>query len=345
MPQNLSYISFLRIFATLAVVLIHASTGYLNSPFIDSFDWKYANSLHSFTRLAVPLFVMISGALLIPKEESPMVFYRKRLLPILPIFLFWTGVYLVYMLSRYTSLSDYSYVQLWAIIGPKLRIGTNAHLWYLYLLVGLYLAIPYLHKLVKGCSKVDLELFLGIWFISLFFHNKRWSPHMPIIDLGFFTGYFGYLVLGYYLMAYDIGLNIKRGISSRWSVVMVLLLLYLATAIFTTLSTYYLSIQKHGLDALLYGYTAPNTALSAAAIFLIFKYTFQHVKVPRILSYVNTYSFGIYLSHILFLNYIHPLLPLSTLWKIPVATLLTVLASILLTALLHKIPFGKQLAG
>lgn len=336
MPAQVNYIAYLRIVATLAVVLIHASTGYLNSTYIQDFDWNYANILHSFTRLSVPIFVMISGALLLPKEESPLEFYRKRLLTILPIFLFWTCVYLIYALWKQPRLSSLSSSQLLHIILPKLRSGANAHLWYLYLLVGLYLAIPFLHKLVKACSKRELELFIGIWWISLFFSNKVFSLYLPSIDMGFFTGYFGYLVLGYYLAQFGFkssSIKLKAGA------------LYLIIAGFTALGTYYLSLDQGGLNPLLYGYTAPNTAVAAAAVFVFFRYLPLQENIARPLNWVNSYSFGIYLSHILFLNYIHPLLPLSTAWKIPTATILTVACSILLSSLLRKLPYGKEITG
>jgi len=69
MTEKLSYISVLRIIATIAVIAIHASSGYLNSTDIAGFDWKYANLINSFTRFSVPIFVMLSGALLLTKEE------------------------------------------------------------------------------------------------------------------------------------------------------------------------------------------------------------------------------------------------------------------------------------
>ncbi len=57
-----SYISVLRIIAIFLIILIHSSSGYLNSNDFNSFDWNYANWINSFSRFAVPLFVIISGA-------------------------------------------------------------------------------------------------------------------------------------------------------------------------------------------------------------------------------------------------------------------------------------------
>jgi len=90
MPHKLSYISILRIIATIAVIAIHASSGYLNGSDIAGFDWKYANLINSFTRFSVPVFVMLSGALLLTKEENTSEFYKKRLLKLCYPFIFWT---------------------------------------------------------------------------------------------------------------------------------------------------------------------------------------------------------------------------------------------------------------
>jgi len=330
MSSQTYYISYLRIFATIAVVLIHASTGYLNGKDFYAFDWNYANILNSFSRLSVPLFVLISGALLLPKAEEPLAFYQKRLVKLIPIFFFWNMIYILYYFFKYPSLQQYDLNQKISYIAEKMKSGANAHLWYLYLLPGLYLAIPFIHKLLKSCSKKDIEIFLILWYISLFLFNKRLSPYLPNFDLGFFTGYFGYLVLGYYLRIYNF--------NSR-------LFAYMIVCTATAIGTFYLSLQQQRFDSLLYGYLAPNTVWAAAFLFVTFKNKLNTAPVPKYLSWIDKYSFGIYLSHILFLNYIHPAITFSSAWKIPIATLLTLGCSALCCMLLRKIPFGKYISG
>src|SRR5690606_14500281 len=155
-----SYISVLRIIAIFLVILIHSSSGYLNSNDFDAFDWKYANWINSFSRFSVPLFVIISGALLLQKDEDTGIFYKKRLLKIIPPFAFWTVVYLVYYFIRYIDFEYVGFPQVINIVLIRLKSGSNAHLWYLYMLIGLYLAIPFLRKMVRNCSKKEIEIFL-----------------------------------------------------------------------------------------------------------------------------------------------------------------------------------------
>ncbi|WP_398454399.1 acyltransferase [Sphingobacterium thalpophilum] len=328
-----SYISVLRIVAIFLVIMIHSSSGYLNSNQFDSFDWNYANWLNSFARFSVPLFVTISGALLLRKEEPTTTFYKKRLFKIIPPFLFWTLIYLAGYFVRYTDLSSLSFPQVINIVLIKLKSGSNAHLWYLYMIIGLYLAVPYIRKIVANCTKKELQIFLCLWFVSLFFTSRPYNAYLPNFDLKFFSGYMGYLVLGYYLQKYPM--------HRKW----LSLGLFMLFNTMTGMGTYYLSVSKGEFDPTLYNYLAPGIALSTGFVFIFV----QCIKLPEQLhpfwKFIDNHSFGIYLCHILPLTVIHPLLPFSTLWKIPLAAVFTLIASALLTYFLRKIPLGKYVSG
>lgn len=329
-----SYISVLRIIAIFLIILIHSSSGYLNSNDFNSFDWNYANWINSFSRFAVPLFVIISGALLLQRDEDTGTFYKKRLSKIIPPFVFWTIVYLIYYFIRYIDFEYVGFPQVINIMLIRLKSGSNAHLWYLYMLIGLYLAIPFLRKMIRNCSKREIEIFLCLWFAALFFNNKWFNAYLPNFDLMFFYGYTGYLVLGYYLYNHQL-------VQLKW----LGMLFFIGCCLITGWGTYCLSLEKGEFDPTLYNYLSPNIALSAGFLFVFV----QCLKLPERLrafwEFIDIHSFGIYLSHILLLNYIHPLIPLATLWKIPVAAILTLLSSALLTYCLRKIPFGKYVSG
>jgi len=330
MTEKLSYISVLRIIATIAVIAIHASSGYLNSTDIAGFDWKYANLINSFTRFSVPIFVMLSGALLLTKEEYTGQFYKKRLLKIFYPFLFWTIIYFFYN----TNVLELNIDQLISTLVYRLKNGANAHLWYLYMIMGLYLAIPFLQKIVKHSSMRELEIFLVLWFITLFIFNKNFSTYLPKFDLTFFSSYTGYLILGYYLKVKDF-----RGI--KWWCLFLFIMAALGTAYFT----YEMSLSAHEFRPLLYGYLSPNTVLIATGIFIFIKTISRDLKLPQWALWIDQYSFGIYLCHILILNYVHPILPVVTFLKIPLATFVTLAISIMLIYGIRKIPFGKYISG
>ncbi len=156
MEEKSAHIIYLRVIATIFVIFIHASTGFLYRIDTHAFDWNYANWINAATRCSVPIFVIISGYLLLKKEEATGTFYRKRIPKLVYPFVFWTIVYLVYYFYRYTNFELLSAEKIGAIILDKMLHGANAHLWYLYMIIGLYLAIPFLRKILINSSKREI---------------------------------------------------------------------------------------------------------------------------------------------------------------------------------------------
>lgn len=335
MSEKSVFISYLRVIATVFVILLHASTGYLYNYESMGFNWNYSNLIHSATRCSVPIFIMISGALLLPKAEDTMLFYRNRLPKLLYPFVFWTIIYLLYYFYRYTNFQDLSAHQIREITVDKILHGANAHLWYLYMIIGLYLAIPFLAKLMRQLTVREIELFLALWLIAMVIMNKRWTVYTPKFDLTFFSGYMGYLVWGYYLTVKQINwrpMYIWAG--------------YLVVVVFTFWATHQLSAQNNKYDPLFFNYVTPNTAIIASLLFIGIK-TWNPSRIPKWMAIIDKYAFGVYLSHIIPLNYIHPILAkhFSTTWLIPLATLSTLLLSIAITFFIRKVPYGKYVSG
>lgn len=337
MAEKNIYISYLRVIATVFVVLIHASTGFLYHVDTTSFDWNYANWINAASRCSVPIFVVISGALLLKKDENTWIFYKNRLPKLIYPFLFWTLIYLIYYFYRYTDFESLSLEKIYTITQDKILHGANAHLWYLYMIIGLYLTIPFLRKILKQSSIREIELFLVFWLLAMFITNKELYRVMPKFDLTFFSGYVGYLVLGHYL-------TIKSFDLSKLIPLMGYLLMFLITAI----GTYLLNQKGAKLNTFFYNYLFPTTALAAAFLFLWIKeMTVQMNTTPKWILIIDKYSFGIYLSHILPLNFIHPLLSrhMDTAWVIPLATIATIGVSILITFILRRLPYGRYISG
>lgn len=337
MLERNTYITYLRVLATIFVVLIHASTGFLNHFEAYSLNWNYANWINAATRCAVPLFVALSGALLLPKNESTISFYKRRYTKIIYPFAFWTIIYLAYYFYRYTNFSQLPLTQILHIAQDKILHGATAHLWYLYMILGLYLTIPYLQKIIRQASIREIELFLVLWGLSMFVNYKIFYNYVPKIDLTFFSGFIGYLVLGYYL-------QIK---SITWSAI-IPYLGYISAVLFTGFITWKVSFTNNKYDPTFYNYNFFNTALATAFLFIAFKISLKNKqKIPNWILIVDKYSFSIYLIHILPLNYIHPFVSkyMSTIYVIPIATILTIIISILIAYLIRIIPGGKYVSG
>lgn len=135
-------LSFLRIMATFSVILIHVSGSlaerYGEIPF---FEWQVANFYQSLSRYAVPMFFMISGALLLHKDYELLDFLKTRFGKILPPFIIWS---LIYSFSnRYVFGGDsFSFVK----TVKDIFYGSKYHLWFIYVLLGIYLTTPILRR-------------------------------------------------------------------------------------------------------------------------------------------------------------------------------------------------------
>lgn len=338
MAEKNSYIIYLRVLATIFVVMIHASTGFLYRINTEAFDWSYANWINAATRCSVPIFVIISGYLLLHKDENTWLFYKKRIPKLLYPFAFWTLIYLVYYFYRYTNFESLSSEKIGSIILDKILHGANAHLWYLYMIIGLYFAIPFLRKIMLQSTNREIEIFLFFWMLSMCFTSKPLYSVMPKFDMTFFSGYVGYLVLGYYLSIQDFKFK-----NRTW----VFAITYILMVVIGAIGTNILNQGANKLNTFFYNYVFVTTAIAAASLFLWVKESVKQAKVPNWILIVDKYSFGIYLSHIIPLNYLHPLISkhFSTACVIPLATISTVIASVLITLIIRKIPYGKYVSG
>ena len=164
-PQNIDWISNLKLIALYAVIVLHCS-----SPLLAQFgkvavgDWLTADIFNALTRFAVPAFVMITGALLLHKEYEIGSFLKKRLSRVVIPFLFWSLVYIAY--SWYNEEITFG-----SDIGANIRqvlhllkYGSSYHLWYVYMLIGLYFFIPVIGKFVRNASENEILYFLIVWF-------------------------------------------------------------------------------------------------------------------------------------------------------------------------------------
>ena len=168
--EHIGWIDLLRVLACFLVVFSHCC-----DPFVAVFDSDRPTFLYgcfsgSLVRCCVPLFVMMTGVLLLPVRTDTAVFYRKRIGRILLALIFWSValplLYLLYTrIAPETSLDAGNYT--WEATLPKLWnfifnfTYETTPLWYLYMLAGLYLVMPVLSAWLERASRRDLRILLG----------------------------------------------------------------------------------------------------------------------------------------------------------------------------------------
>ena len=193
----------IRFIAIFLIIFLHSS-GYpykfltSETTVIDIVNWFTLNFYDTIGMFGLPLFVMLTGALLLNpvKSDEPLrVFYKKRFNRIGLPFVFWTIIYFVW---TFTVL-DWSFTPFNVLQG--LISGSYYHLWYLYVLMGLYAVTPVLRVLVKNLTRNLFTYLLILWFtgtvVTPAIHTFTDFNFNPVVFVIF--DWVGYL-LGIYLI-------------------------------------------------------------------------------------------------------------------------------------------------
>ena len=163
MNNYILYADILRAFATVQVVFLHTSAPLLyNFNTIDLNWWWAGNIIDSATRPCVPLFFMLSGMLLLGREEPLSLFLKKRLGRILIPFLTWALIYLFIFNDKKSG----SVVDIGVSFFIKFINGpVYYHYWFMYMIILLYLLTPFLRIYVNNAPSQYTEYFLILWFL------------------------------------------------------------------------------------------------------------------------------------------------------------------------------------
>ena len=196
------------------------------------------------------------------------------------------------------------------------------------MLIGLYLAIPILNKWIVNSDKQMILYFLLLWFVGLLFTFFDVRLHKDF-SLTIFTGYVGYLILGYFIAHQSKSINAY-----------LLLTVFLAAVGFTFFATFKQPVANGMFNGKYYQYLSINVVLSSASLFMLIKNNFQlsGFYLDKI-KYCNKYGFGVYLIHVLVLDalqlihingaFINPVI--GTIFTIVVCYLISLLLVVALT--------------
>ncbi len=347
-------LDILRVLACYMVVQIHTGEffyitpegGVLNGP--GSFWVAIFNSL---IRCAVLLFVMISGYFLFPVKEELPVFFRKRFSRVLFPFLIWCVIYAFYQHLRGNA--DLS-ATLINILHIPVNYGTQiGHLWYVYMLLGIYLFAPVISPWLQTAPKAQIRFYLVIWAVTMLIpyihliYPEVWGEcfwnKTPM--LYYFSGMLGFAVLGFYLKRF----HAQKSKSDYLSGFLLILIGYIVTAyLFASRLNTAKSIPELELS---WGYDTINVAMLALGYFLIIKnLTYRNLNswYARLTEDIALKSYGIYLVHIIILNTVYALLVSSITgqeYLYPVISIITFISSYLIIKIISYFPGSKYITG
>ena len=337
--DRFSYFDFLRVAGAFAIMVIHMSSETVLTKDVFSLEWEIMNFYKCVTRWAVPIFVMISGALFLNREIPLRKIYGKYIFRILTAFFFWSFIYAT---ASYVAKRD-------AVKAVELFIKGQYHMWFLLMIMGLYALHPFLKKIAE--SETLTKYFLALSFvtaslvpetvriISLFSeeYGTFADSFTKCFYLDFAVGFTGYFLLGYCLNNVSITKKTER---------LIYILGIIGFAATILMSLYASRFKGEPFDFYEENMNmSVNVLCEAVAVFVFFKKKLNFpVKIIRVLS---QYSFGAYLVHVAVISELIRLFGRGTpafnpMFSIPLSALIVFVISFAISAVLNHVPVLKK---
>lgn len=358
------FLDYLRVAACFMVILVHSIEPFYlggeGTSIASHCDAVWVTLLDSAMRAAVPLFVMTSSYLLFPVKGSTSEFFRRRFKRVAIPFIFWAVLYAV--------------VPMWGSGGQAdaagnlrhlaLNFTDNAgHLWFVYMLLGVYIVMPMLSPWVERLSRRGERIFLAAWAfttlapflhrlaVAVFGRAEIWGEANwnEFGTLYYISGFVGYVVLGHYIRTY---------VDWSWRRTTAVALPLFAVGYAVTAGWFWHCIPSEfpvggKIDLAVemetsWRFCSTGVAMTAVAIFLVFKKLSRPVRAYPLFERLSRLSYGIYLMHIFVLTAVCDTV---SAWAMP--TPLTMLLSAALTfvicaavaRLLSFVPYSKYIIG
>ncbi len=278
-------IDMLRTLSSFSIVLLHVSASYWSNTDINSNQFTLMTLYNGICRSAVPVFLMISGMFMIPKDIQGITLLKKAL-KLVGYFFFWSFFYATQSLAIKFILYKTITPEDFCSFIHELLFG-HYHQWFLLMLAGIYLILPFIQKFCLDNKLVIYFIFL--WLIFNFF-----SSLLPIgnflsqLQMHFVIGYVGYFVLGYYLSHHTF--KFKHRVFLYLIGIMATAYTIIATIVESRITSTYVTAY--------YGSFSLNILLMSIAIFVFFQnieVTNAYIKI--IFSNLGKASLIVYMLH------------------------------------------------
>ena len=343
--KRVIYFDILRVVAIFFVVAVHLSAQHWLDVDVSSRAWFAFNLYCTTGKWSVPIFVMISGALFLGRDTPICTILKKNVLRMVYVFVFWSGCYaLISLIFRHSPPFD---------VFSQFITG-HYHLWFLYMIVGLYLLIPLLRPIVQSETLTRYFLLLSLVFtfllpqLALFctFVSPRISTLISTVIMFtycyFPLGFTVYFVGGYYLS--------RRDFSRREEAV--LYSVGILAFLFSIFAPVVHAKAQGAPSAVFYNYDSLNVLLTSVPIFVFAK---QHLNLSssreggdrqsKALAFIrklSKYSFGVYLVHPMVIELLQHFgidtFSCNAFFSVPLLAIFVFAASTAISALLNCVP-------
>ncbi len=344
--KRTAYLDFIRVIACIMVVGVHVSALCLEKLDVTGFNFKVMNGFDCFSILGVPLFVMISGSLLLSEKHTDTFkdFYFKKSLRLLILYLFYFLFYNLVSALKNGMVWNFENIKQEIVLESLLGRGIY-HLWFLPMMISLYLITPFIKPFVA--DKAKCAVFLLMYFVIAILLPtllKFEFPYKTIVGSFYerfpnvmFIGYIGYYILGHVLHDFLPVLKAK----------MLVVVATLGVAFFA-IEVYVCNLysEKTGeLSIILNDTMAVNAFVACTCIFILCK----HIKIKgnKMLTECAKLTFGIYLLHPFVLHLMNRM-GLDTLFapafvSVPAVVVLVTAITAAIVFVISKIPGLRKL--
>ena len=348
-------IDLIRTIAIVAVILLHTADDLTTITSMNSLEivrWTTVDIYQSVGRMGVPLFVMLTGALLlVPSKayEDLGTFFKKRFSRIGLPFVFWMVIYFIWDIfvenKLATAQSPINFVAQGILTGPYTQF------WYIYMLIGLYLITPFLRLAVAQSSDKLFKYFAALWFVGTALVPFLYLLTPLKVDANLFTipAFVGYFVLGYYLLRVNVDRRLLVG-------------LLLGSLALTAIGTYFVSMDYGGPTSWFFQeYVSPTMILASIAFFtlLVMPKTTPKPRTDKpswgqkLLHSISENTLAIFFLHLIVLYVLQHGVggyalngnTVNSIIGVPVATVLTLFISLAIIVPLKKVPYLKKIIG
>lgn len=334
--QQIAYLNYVRVFAAFAVVFLHVLAQGANICEKSCFSFMelfVLRLLRNSLNWCVPVFVMITGVLFLDPEKDTSIkklfvkYISRFVLVILTFGTVYCFIEIVFEEREFTMRNF--------LIAIKNTLTGKCWdaMWYLYMVIGLYILLPILKKLVENISKELLSYTLIVLFI--FSSIIPYINQFIFFDLRFpnISIYIFYILLGY---AVEYG-NFKM----KKTVSIVSIVLYLMYLSVIQLNERYIIMVA---EVATVGYDSPFVVLTSLGLFSLCK---KIKRESKVVNFLSSLTFGVYILHTVSTNVCYRLLRLtaenySVFVSFTVTAGITIVMSLSVTYCLKLIPFVRK---
>ncbi len=343
-----STVDLIRAIAIIFVLVVHVFSEILTKTSPNALDWLIATFFVTFGKVAVPLFIMLSGFLLLEEQKKYTIseFYKKRILRIgLPL-LFWPFFY--YLAYIIFSPKEFNWT---LFFNDYIFLNMYYHLYFLFIILGLYFITPILKPFINSLNLAEkkiticLMLLFSLIITSIHYYAPTRLNFWTIFTV--FIPYISFYAAGNYLKYIKIS---KRTLINLLLFSVIIVLVTVFAKYLMQIYIYSNWINQYPADGLSI-FVLPLSILSFIILFNAERNSknFSNLAKSGLIRKLAVASFGIYLIHPLFLYLINKytlnihLNGLLLILYLFVKIVILLILSYLFTYILSKIPVLKKL--